>query len=92
MSEVKCPECKVLVSNELTTCPTCGFPLKERKNKSTEMVSVTAENIDMALEQVRELLNADSLADIEYEVLQMNKNSIFGKKPAIIHARCKGVE
>lgn len=87
-SVVKCPECGSFVNDGLIACTICGFPLKE-KYKSTDIISITAENVDKALEKARELFDVDSLSNVEYEIIQMNKKSIFGKKPAIIQVRCK---
>ncbi|MDO5155985.1 MAG: Jag N-terminal domain-containing protein [Eubacteriales bacterium] len=90
MANIQCPECKTLIGDNLETCPFCGFPVKEKKTRTTECVSVTAKTLDIALENARKMLDADSLADIEYELLQMNKKGLFGNKPAIILARYKG--
>lgn len=40
MSTIKCPECGADVSNKLSKCSSCGFPLKKKAPKITIMVSV----------------------------------------------------
>jgi len=49
MSLVKCPECQSEVSDRASSCPKCGFPLKESAVSSKEKIVTVnkAENIEL---------------------------------------------